>query len=142
MRHLDLVGGKVGDLAVERIAETAVAVESGPPLLSRPQRTSSSSKPDSQPSPPGSQTGTKAGWTGPSSATSSQGQVAATARQRPMPRVGITAKRNRPLSTSITSTPSRSPPRSVRLPRDSRCRPADLIGTKRKLFQVDAGQRR
>ena len=35
--------------------------------------------------------------------------------QIPMPRVGITTKRSVPLSTSITSTPSREPPRRVRL---------------------------
>ena len=94
-----------------------IASHSGAPLYSNPQRTRNSSKPESQPMPDASSCGTNCGWTGPRTGDvqPSFDVVAFGPVRMPMPRVGTSVIRSRPLSTSTTSTPSRSPPRSVRL---------------------------
>ena len=79
--------------AVDRCSEN-----SGAPLLSSPQRTSSSSNPSSQPSPLASASGTRLGCTGPRTGEfQPMARSPAQTFQSPMPRVGSTSKR----STSV-----------------------------------------
>ena len=93
-----------------------LALNSGAPLLSRPQRQSSSSKPLSQPTPLGSDRETSDGWTGPFTGERQPSSTSPRlAFQMPMPRVGKTTNRSAPLLTSITSTPRLDPACRVRL---------------------------
>src|SRR5271157_3829511 len=99
-----------------------VLISKGAPLQPRPQRASSSSKPSSQPRPPRPQRLTNAGLTGPSLTGDLQPRRLPWYEplHRPMPRVGMTENVRGPLLTSTRSTPSRRPPRSLRLLTDQR----------------------
>ena len=96
----------------------------GCPANDRPQRTSHSLKPSSQPRPPRSCRLMWLGWTTSFTGESQPKRTSPIVTSSTLiPRVGITRNCSLPLSTSIRSTPSCLPPCRVRLLIDQRASP-------------------
>src|SRR5262249_14330458 len=88
----------------------------GGPFEDKPQRHNSSSKPRNHPRPFLSESAASLGCTGPCTGECQPRKFPRySPRQTPMPRVGKIEYDRDPLCTSMRSTPSRTPPRNVRL---------------------------